>query len=423
MGQGTWKKRKPGSISGTIVPPPAGAAQAVLPKDLPPLPRRRPAARDPAFDRDPHGDPPVQLPDRVRASLKPVLMPHKARADGEPSTTRAGPVATPAHRPAAAAAPAAPVAPAATAATAATVPTPAAAAPTAKGQPRTQGRRRQAVLLVVLTVLSTGLAVALVRYLAPGAARGQGNGPAPAALAQAAAVRGRAASWIAQEISRGAFVACDKVMLKDLLKAGWPSSDVLTISPASPDPLGADVIAATPALRSLFGRRLATVYAPTVLASFGHGSDEVQVRVLAADGAAAYETALNSDQAARRLAGTQLLRNSRVAMPAAARGQIAAGQVDPRVLVTLAALAAQRPIRVLGFYDRPPGAGPGVPLSGVELSGAGRYQRWLVSFLRGQNVPYRAATITPTVSNGRSAVSVRFSRPSPLGLLHLLGVD
>ncbi len=409
MGQGTWKKRKPGSVSGTIVPPPADAAEAVLPADLPPLPRRRPAARDPGFDRGAHGHPPLQLPDSVRASFRPVLMP-TGTAGRDPST--ANPSRSPAD-PLLARGPAAPTE---------STQVSAATEPVSKRQPRTPGQRRQAPLLVVLTVLSAGLAIALVRYLAPGTAPGKANGAAPAALANAAAVRGRAASWLAREVSRGAIVACDKVMCKDLYNAGLSSSDLLVISPAAPDPLGADVIAATPVLRSLFGPRLATEYAPSVLASFGHGSDEVQVRVLAADGAAAYETALSRDLVARRLAGAQLIGNRRVAIPAAARGQLAAGQVDPRVLVTLAALAAQRPIRVLAFYDVPPGAGPGVPLSGVELSGAGGYRRWLVSFLRNQTVPYRAAIITPTVSHGRSAVSIRFSRPSPLGLLHLVGV-
>src|SRR5258706_387148 len=83
-----------------------------------------------------------------------------------------------------------------------------------------------------------------------------------------------------------------------------PSADLLAITPTTQDPLQADVLVATPALQSQFGIRLSTEYAPAVLASFGTGNARVDVRVVAAYGASAYQLALNRDLAARELLGT-----------------------------------------------------------------------------------------------------------------------
>ena len=84
----------------------------------------------------------------------------------------------------------------------------------------------------------------------------------------------------------------------------------------------------------MFGSRLATVYAPQTLASFGSGAARIDVRVIAPDGAAAYRTALAADLRARRAAGLQLLADPRVSAQASARSQLAAGRVDERLLMT-----------------------------------------------------------------------------------------
>ena len=111
---------------------------------------------------------------------------------------------------------------------------------------------------------------------------------------------------------------------------------------AAADPLGSDVVVATPALRSQFGTRLESVYAPAVIASFGSGAERIDIRAIAPDGARAFESALAADRRARIVAGSQLLRNPRVLASADARPALMNGEVDPRLLLTLAALAAQR---------------------------------------------------------------------------------
>jgi hypothetical protein len=292
------------------------------------------------------------------------------------------------------------------------------------------GGRRQVLWMVGLTVLllvtAAGTLVALMRQPGTGGVdRAAMQGHIPGAPG-AAAARLAAARWVAGEVSRSEIIGCDTIMCTALVNAGVPSSDLLVIKPTAPDPLGADVVVATPVLQSQFGRRLRTEYAPAVLASFGRGSSTVAVRLVATYGASAYELALRRDLAARQAAGTQLIGNNRIGLPATAETQLVKGQVDPRLLITLPALAAKHPIRVVAFFDRAPGASSGVPLAGVELSGAGphsgmsphEYLSWLTSFLRSQHSTYRAASVSTATHDGQPVVSVRFTWPTPFGLLH-----
>ena len=283
-----------------------------------------------------------------------------------------------------------------------------------------------AALTVLLVLTAAGTTVALLRQHGGGKPAAGGVSGGGTALAGAAASRAAAARWVAREVSRSEIIGCDTLMCGALVRSGVPSADLVTITPTTEDPLQADVLVATPAVQSQFGSRISTEYAPAVLASFGTGNARVEVRVVAAYGASAYQLALNRDLAARELLGTQIVGNNRISLPVSAQTELAAGQVDPRLLITLPPLAHEHPIRVLTFYDRAPGASSGVPLSGVRLAGwdpaaglpAHAYLSWLVSFLRSQRWVYRAADVATAWRNGRPVVSVRFTRPNPIGLLH-----
>ena len=250
----------------------------------------------------------------------------------------------------------------------------------------------------------------------------------PAAMLQdAAAVRTQAAAWVAGQVSRDAIVACDPGMCSALLAQGITSGNLLELGASTPDPLGSDVVVATPAVRSQFGGRLASVYAPGILASFGSGGLRIDVRAIAPDGAAAYQAAAASDLAARRAAGRQLLGNPHLRVSAAARAALRAGQVDPRLLTTLATLAATTPatagpVQVSAFGDSGPGASQGMPLRSVQITAASRADlgrlRGIVTFVRAQRPPYLPAQALITAGPGGSAVlSIGFSAPSPAGLL------
>jgi hypothetical protein len=233
-----------------------------------------------------------------------------------------------------------------------------------------------------------------------------------------------AATWVSQEVSRSAIVACDPAMCAALQAQGMPAANLLVIRASTISLLDAQVVVVTPTVRGQFGGRLDAVYAPSVMASFGSGPDRVDVQVIAPNGAAAYLTALQQDLATRQAAGAQLLTNKRIMVTAQARPQMEAGQIDSRLLILLPALAAVHPIQILTFGDPGPGASPGVPWCSADLSGSGQaagmadasYVGWLTAFVRAQLLPF-AGIITTLRQHDQVIVRIEFARPSPLGLL------
>lgn len=296
-------------------------------------------------------------------------------------------------------------------------------------RPRTGSLRSWLLTVLVLVVAAAALGVALTRSVGRStAAHGpasRGQAVSTAVPKTAAAARTAAAHWLVQQVAADAIVACDPQMCAVLHRAGVPARRLQELGTGGPGPLGSDVLVATAAVRREFGARLARVYAPDVLASFGTGHGRVAIRVVAPDGAAAYTASLRADQAARRSAGQQLLRNPRIHASAAALPVLANGRVDARLLTVFAALATLHPVRLLGFAAASPWLSPGLPLRSAEIAPGGPRTaqrpvglRSLASFLRAQVAPYRPASITEfRLPGGRSALRVEFAAPSPLGLL------
>ena len=250
--------------------------------------------------------------------------------------------------------------------------------------------------------------------------------PGNQGLASAAAVRTQAVTWIAAQVGRDVSVACDPVACSGLAAHGFPTSNLTVIQPTAPDPYGSVLVVATAAIRNQFGSKLDTVYAPQVIASFGAGPTRIDIRVIAPLGPAAFREALSADLAARKSSGAQLLHNSRIIVSAAARHQLAAGLVDERLLTTLAFLAGQHPVDVVGFGGVAPGASPGVPTRIVYLaeSDAAAHQsgtaflQAIESALRSQNPPYVPLSVgTVQLAGAQPVLQVEFAAPSPLGLL------
>jgi hypothetical protein len=243
--------------------------------------------------------------------------------------------------------------------------------------------------------------------------------PAPGSIALAAANADRqeAAAWVTAQVSHGVIVACDPLMCNELQQRGFPAADLSPVSASAADPLGSGIVVDTTAVRSQLGPRLATVYAPVVVASFGSGAELVQIRAAAVGSAAAYLRALRADFRARRLAGRELAGNSRIRMPRSARAALTRGRVDARLLITLAALAHSFPVRIVSITDAGPGAAPAVPLRQLTLAApTTAYLGKLLSFLRAQRAP-----LLPHISlrrRGRTTdVQIKFTAPSPTGLL------
>jgi len=272
-----------------------------------------------------------------------------------------------------------------------------------------------AVLVVAVVVGSEALSRALY------------GRPVPARAQQAAAtVRTEAAAWVATQVSRAAVVSCDPVMCQALEKHGIPARGLHELQPGSPAPLRSDVIVATAAVRAEFGASLTSIYAPGVIASFGSAITRIDIRVIAPHGAAAYRSALRADLAARKKAGAELLVSPRISASATARRQLVAGQVDARLLLTLAELASQQMVSIVAFGDLAPGASPGIPLryaylaqaSGGHGAGPAAQARQMSGFVHGLRGFFSTARIQTVRLAGHNVVRIEFTAPSVLGVLH-----
>ena len=292
---------------------------------------------------------------------------------------------------------------------------------------RSRPGRPRRLVVIVAGLVAAGLLAGAAAVALSGRG-GQGTGPpgaAAQALAAAAAARQSAAAWVAGQASPDAIVACDPAMCTALQAHGVPAGRLLTLTPGRSDPLGSDLVVATAAVRGRFAARLAGVYAPVTLASFGSGPARIEVRAVAPDGAAAYRAALATDARARASAGARLLRNRSVHVSAAARPALAGGEVDPRLLAVLATLAGLHPLDVTGFGRPSPGAGAGVPLRSADIAGAAPpgpgapvSLPGLMAILRAQRPPYRPSSLA-IVRTGPAGPVLRigYPVPSPLGLL------
>jgi Tetratricopeptide repeat len=367
-------------------PPPPVADQASSPPSDPVPPVAVPAQRRPAADADPAPRPPGAGPDAASAVPAPRA---PAGATTPPAPGAAGPG-------------------------------PASPSPPPGAEPGLSARALRWRLAGPVGLALAMFALSIAEATGVGGPAGRGHSPAPTARA-VAAVRRQAAAWVAAQITRSAIVACDPVMCSAIRARGFPAGDLLLLGRRAADPLGSDVVVATAALRSRFGSRLAGVYAPLVLATFGAGRAAIEVRAVAPDGVAAFRDALAADLAARRLAGTQLLGNPGISAPGAVGRELADGAVDSRLLITLAALAglrwaAQPPVRVISFGGSGPGASAQVPARSMVITGPAAPS--VIAFLRAQRPPYLAADISMVRLPGApAAVRIGFSSPSPLGLL------
>ena len=257
-------------------------------------------------------------------------------------------------------------------------------------------------------------------------ATGQGTIPAGSgALAAVASARKQAATWVAQQVNSDEVIGCDPMMCAALEAANIQASRLLVLRPSQPDPLGSEILLDTATLRSQFGGRLETVYAPVSLAAFGSGAARVEVRFAAHDGARAYLAELASDVAARKAAGTEMLRNASIHASPAARRQLLAGQVDTRLLVTLVTLSHSYPVDIISFGTNQAGASPGVPLRSAEIAGApgpggtpAASVQTLRGFLSAQQPPYHpSAIVAVQTASRRPVLRVEYPAPSLLGLL------
>jgi hypothetical protein len=277
------------------------------------------------------------------------------------------------------------------------------------------------LVLVILALAGLQLSGVLSPHSKSQSTTGTGGQTASTgALSAAEATRAHAATWIAQQVTTSDLIACDPLTCSTLESDGVAGSRLMSIQPTATDPLGADVVVATASVRSQFGSQLVSEYAPELIASFGTGASRVDVRAVANFGAAAFTAADQKDLKARKNAGAQLLRNG-FHIGAQGASQIQSGQVDSRLLVTLAALLSQRTVDVSSFGD----TGPGAPVlyrqaTIVDAPGQTGIAALTadLSQAQAQSKPYRPANAEIVhLANGQSALRIEFGAPDQPGLL------
>jgi hypothetical protein len=285
------------------------------------------------------------------------------------------------------------------------------------------------VLAVTLLVVAGG-AVAFLRHAGTAPAARQETAHAgvltgPKGQTSGSAVAGQlAATWIAGQVSHDAVVGCDPGMCRMLQARGFPAGNLLALRPGGTGLRFCDVVVATQTVRDLLGGRLQRGSAPAVIAAFGSGQARIEVRSVAPAGAAAYRAALAADWAARRVAAADLVKSPRIHAGGAARQELLTGQVDSRVLITLASLAVSHAVTVVAFGDSGPGASAGVPLREVDIAGTGSPAdrvaelRRIRSLVLAQSAVFQPAHVNLVRrAGGVAALRIEFGAPSPLGLL------
>ena len=296
----------------------------------------------------------------------------------------------------------------------------------ARHRSRPVWRHRRTPVLLAAILLVASLGVLALNLPGRGAASGRLTGshtPINQGLAAEAAARTQAITWILQQVSRAAVVSCDPQVCADLVSRGFPSADVLTLGPTSTDPLGSDLVIATAAIQAQFGARLASVYAPAIIASFGSGNARIDILLVFPGGTARYRAVEQAALRVRKAADAQLLANSQIAISATARAQLLGGDIDPRLPMLLAAMAASHPVGIVDFVNQSPGGGPASLLRSVDLATADRgahltraaYLDWMQTFIDAQTAQYLPGWAQQvTLRTGQAVLRIGYGAPSPL---------
>jgi len=229
------------------------------------------------------------------------------------------------------------------------------------------------------------------------------------------AIRRNAAAWVEAQVGSAAVISCDPVMCQALESRGLPTDQLLVLKPGVTSPLGSAVIVATPVLRKQIGSRLGSRYAPALLARFGSGGQQIQVRAIAPDGAAAYMSQARSDLALRKSSGSELAHNSRIVISAAARKELAGGEVDARLMTVITGLAASHPVDIVAFGDSGPDTAT-APFRSAELAETNMHN--MMAAVTAMEGSFRVAHMeSMRLSTGRLVLRIDFDAPSPFGLL------
>lgn len=228
--------------------------------------------------------------------------------------------------------------------------------------------------------------------------------PSAVAVGTQAPDRTPLTAWVLTQTGSDTVVAADVLDRAELQSAGFPAARLRTPT----DPL-------TPgALRLVSDRPGATTVpcpADAALATTSRGTGGAAGVVCGA-----LTPASIAEQPARARLGLQLTGNPSLQLQPQAAAALRNGEVDPRLMLTLAALTGAHRVGVAGFPVVPLDA-PGAPRHTVVLSSfdgaapasSALLRRWLLA----QQAPFAPTALTP---NGPDLV-LGYPAPSPTGLL------
>jgi hypothetical protein len=293
-----------------------------------------------------------------------------------------------------------------------------------RGGGRVRWRWRAAAVLASV-LLVAGVVGAAVNLAGHGGPPARPAGPQPGTsppLNGEAAIRARAVTWVVHQVSRSAIVACDAQVCADLASKGFPGGNLLTIGPTSNDPLVANLVVSTAAVRAQLRNRLASVWAPAIIAAFGSGNARIEIRLEFPGGATSYRAVQGAYARARKHVDAQLLTNRSIKLSPRAKAQLRSGNIDPRLPELIAAMVHFHPLRIMDFGSQSPGGGPASLLRSMDLATAdppahlssSAYSNWMRSFIKAQRTKYHSALSLVTLPGGQAALRIWYGAPSPL---------
>jgi hypothetical protein len=208
----------------------------------------------------------------------------------------------------------------------------------------------------------------------------------------------------------------------DLVSRGFPAANLLVIGPQTNDPLGANLVVSTAAVRAQLRDRLASVWAPSIIAAFGSGNARIEIRLEFPGGAKSYRTVQGAYLRARKRIDAQLLENRSITFSATAKAQLRSGGIDPRLPELIAIMGHYHPLRIVDFGSPSPGGGPASLLRSMDLATAhppahltsSAYSNWMRSFIEAQRTKYHPALSMVTLPGGQAVLRIGYAAPSPL---------
>jgi hypothetical protein len=273
-----------------------------------------------------------------------------------------------------------------------------------------------------------GLVVGVVAVLAAGAVGlivAKSDGRRAPAVVVGPVQQATVAAWVTGQIDPATVVSCDPAMCAALVAHHFPSTNVRDLS--SPTALKASgVVVVTPVALQLFGSSLVTAWAPAALATFGSGRSTVSVRIVAPDGATAYDRAALEDQAVRASSEESLTETKGITVKGAAARELDSGQIDGRLFEALVAAAYVQPIDIVDFGNAGSGASANVPLRYADLAASNPavglsvpdYVQTLSTGMADSQGPRPARTQLLTLPSGQQVLRVEYLAPGQFGVLN-----